>query len=60
MLLLPVERVLRSAYAAVDPDTRTTAARTAGVLYLTNQRLAFESRVARGRLGRRFARGRPS
>lgn len=57
MLLLPGERVLRSAYAVVDPDERTATARTAGVLYLTNLRLVFESRVARGRFGRLFARG---
>lgn len=57
MLLLPGERVLRSAYAVADPDGRSVTVRSAGVLYLTNQRLVFESRIAQGRIGRLFTRG---
>jgi hypothetical protein len=48
MLLLPGESVLRSAYAVLEADPTVAPGRGAGVLYLTNRRLVFESRVSRG------------
>jgi hypothetical protein len=48
MLLLPGESVLRSAYAVLESNPSAAYERGAGVLYLTNRRLVFESRVSRG------------
>lgn len=47
MLLHPGESRLRSAYAVLEVD-HPRGARGPGVLYLTTQRLVFESAVARG------------
>jgi len=59
MLLLPGESVLRSAYAVLDADPSAPYEKGAGVLYLTNRRLVFESRVSRG-LVRDLVGGRES
>lgn len=48
MLLLPGESVLRSAYAVLEADPSAEFGRGPGVLYLTNRRIVFESRVSRG------------
>lgn len=57
MLLLPGESVLRSAYAVLESDSSASFEGGAGVLYLTNRRLLFESRISRG-LVRDFVGGR--
>lgn len=48
MLLRHGESVLRSAYAVLEGEDSPSAARGAGVLYLTNQRLVFEAPRSRG------------
>jgi len=48
MLLHSGESVLRSAYAVLEPSDGGSPRRSAGVLYLTNRRLLFESSVSRG------------
>ena len=54
MLLGHGEVVLRSAYAVADPgDESETTPKGPGVLYVTNQRVIFEARVARRGVGRR-------
>lgn len=54
MLLGPGEFVLRSAYAVAEPGDRTdNPPKGPGVLYVTNQRVVFEARVVRRRIGRR-------
>ena len=54
MLLGHGEVVLRSAYAvAASGEEANGAPAGAGVLYLTNLRIVFESPASRGRLGRR-------
>lgn len=54
MLLGHGEVVLRSAYAVADPGDRSESPPNGpGVLYVTNQRIVFEARAARRRIGRR-------
>jgi len=54
MLLGHGEVVLRSAYAVANPGDRSDGPpKGPGVLYATNQRLVFEARAARRRLGMR-------
>ena len=48
MLLHPGEHIVRSAYAVLDRSGPAFPERRPGVLYLTNRRLVFESRVSRG------------
>lgn len=48
MLLRPGESILRSAYAVMGGRELLSNERGPGVLYLTNQRLVFESHVSRG------------
>ncbi len=48
MLLRPAESILRSAYAVEEASRESSTGRGPGVLYLTNQRLVFESHVSRG------------
>jgi len=48
MLLLPGERMVRSAYAVIAADHRPEGVRGPGVLYLTSQRLVFEAPASRG------------
>lgn len=57
MLLHPAESVLRSAYAVLERSGSGESIREAGVLYLTNQRLVFESPERRG-VVRDFVGGR--
>jgi len=59
MLLASGESVLRSAYAVFEASDGSSPRRNAGVLYLTNHRLLFESAVSRG-LVRDFLGGRES
>jgi hypothetical protein len=48
MLLRSGESILRSAYAVQDAPRGSSTGRGPGVLYLSNQRLVFESHVSRG------------
>ncbi|MGD0249736.1 MAG: hypothetical protein ABSB97_02445 [Thermoplasmata archaeon] len=48
MLLLSGERVVRSAYAVIEPDHRPEGVRGPGVLYLTNYRVVFEAPASKG------------
>ncbi len=48
MLLHPGEHLVRSAYAVLDGGGGPFLGRRPGVLYLTNRRIVFESRVSRG------------
>jgi len=54
MLLGHGEVVLRSAYAVAEPgNSSDDPPKGPGVLYVTNHRVVFEARVARGRIARR-------
>jgi hypothetical protein len=57
MLLAPGEQRIRSAYAVIDGDHRPDGVQAAGVLYLTNHRIAFEAPSTRG-VVRDFLHGR--
>jgi hypothetical protein len=48
MLLHSGERVIRSAYAVIEPEHRPEGVRGPGVLYLTNYRVVFEAPASRG------------
>ena len=48
MLLHSGEHLVRSAYAVLDGGGPAFPGRRPGVLYLTNRRLVFESRISRG------------
>lgn len=56
MLLGPGESLLRSAYAVATGNDDAGGPEGAGVLYLTNQRVLFESPVGRAGVGRRRGR----